>query len=78
MQVLNKLKLIAAVAGTVALTSGTALAVLSKPVGKARFLMAKYVGLAGALALLTFVIMLAVLVASMLKDIKGTIYCFFP
>jgi ABC-type transport system involved in multi-copper enzyme maturation permease subunit len=44
--------------------SGTALAVLSKPVGRAQFLLAKYVGLIVALALLTFVNMLAALLAS--------------
>ena len=35
--------------------TGTALAVLSKPVGRTRFLLAKYAGLAGALTLLTYV-----------------------
>src|SRR3977135_3948226 len=35
--------------------TGTALAVLSKPVGRAQFLSAKYVGLMAALTLLTFV-----------------------
>jgi len=44
--------------------SGTALAVLAKPVGRAQFLLAKYAGLAGALALLTFVNMLSALLAS--------------
>lgn len=44
--------------------SGTALAVLAKPVGRAQFLLAKYVGLAGALALLTYVNLLASLLAS--------------
>ena len=43
---------------------GTALAVLSKPVGRAQFLLAKYVGLIVALALLTYVNMLATLLAS--------------
>lgn len=43
---------------------GTALAVLSKPVGRAQFLVAKYVGLAGALAVLAFVDMVASLLAS--------------
>src|SRR6058998_2243987 len=33
--------------------SGTALAVLAKPVGRAQFLLAKYLGLAGALTVLT-------------------------
>src|SRR3954470_13762346 len=44
--------------------TGTALAVLSKPVGRAQFLLAKYAGLAGALAVLTFVNLLAVLLSS--------------
>ena len=44
--------------------SGTALAVLAKPVGRAQFLLAKYAGLAGALTLLTYVNLLAALVAS--------------
>ncbi len=44
--------------------SGTALAVLSKPVGRAQFLIAKYVGLAAALVLLTYVNMVASLLAS--------------
>src|SRR6266481_2715910 len=35
--------------------AGTALAVLSKPVGRTRFLLAKYLGLVVALTLLTFV-----------------------
>src|SRR6476659_478723 len=44
--------------------TGTALAVLSKPVGRAQFLLAKYAGLILALALLTYVNLLAALVAS--------------
>lgn len=44
--------------------SGTALAVLAKPVGRAQFLLAKYVGLIGALTLLTFVNLLGALLAS--------------
>ncbi len=44
--------------------SGTALAVLAKPVGRAQFLLAKYAGLTGALALLTYVNLLAALLAS--------------
>ena len=44
--------------------SGTALAVLSKPVGRAQFLLAKYVGVAGALTLATYVNLLACLLAS--------------
>src|SRR5262252_2625315 len=44
--------------------SGTALAVLSKPVGRAQFLLAKYLGLIAALAVLTYVNLLAALLAS--------------
>ncbi len=44
--------------------AGTALAVLSKPVGRAQFLLAKYAGLAGALAVLTYVNLLAALLSS--------------
>lgn len=44
--------------------SGTALAVLAKPVGRAQFLLAKYLGLAGALSVLTYVNLLATLLAS--------------
>jgi len=44
--------------------SGTALAVLSKPVGRAMFLLAKYAGLAAALTLLTYVNLIATLLAS--------------
>src|SRR6185369_7905208 len=44
--------------------SGTALAVLSKPVGRAQFLLAKFAGLAAALAVLTYVNMVGVLLAS--------------
>ena len=44
--------------------TGTALAVLAKPVGRARFLLAKFAGVAGALALLTYVNLLAALLAS--------------
>jgi len=44
--------------------SGTALAVLSKPVGRAQFLLAKYVGLAAALGVLTYVNLLVALLAS--------------
>jgi ABC-type transport system involved in multi-copper enzyme maturation permease subunit len=44
--------------------SGTALAVLSKPVGRAQFLLAKFAGLAIALAILTYVNMIGVLIAS--------------
>jgi ABC-type transport system involved in multi-copper enzyme maturation permease subunit len=44
--------------------SGTALAVLAKPVGRAQFLCAKYVGLFGALLVLTYVNTLSALLAS--------------
>jgi hypothetical protein len=44
--------------------SGTALAVLSKPVGRAQFLLAKFAGLAIALTVLTYVNMVGVLLAS--------------
>src|SRR5690349_14497563 len=44
--------------------SGTALAVLAKPVGRAQFLLAKYAGLIGALTLLSYVNLLSVLLAS--------------
>jgi hypothetical protein len=44
--------------------TGTALAVLAKPVGRARFLLAKYTGLAAALALLSYVNLIACLLAS--------------
>ncbi len=43
---------------------GTALAVLSKPVGRAQFLLAKYAGLALALGVLTYVNLVASLLAS--------------
>ena len=44
--------------------SGTALAVLSKPVGRAQFLIAKFAGLAAALALLAYVNLVGVMTAS--------------
>jgi hypothetical protein len=44
--------------------SSTALAVLSKPVGRAQFLLAKYAGLAAALTLLAYVNLVGVLLAS--------------
>lgn len=44
--------------------SGTALAVLSKPVGRIKFLLGKYAGLAAALAVLTYVNTIGVLLAS--------------
>jgi ABC-type transport system involved in multi-copper enzyme maturation permease subunit len=52
--------------------SGTALAVLSKPVGRAQFLLAKYVGVALALALLTYVnTLIALLTSRMAFDAYG-------
>ena len=44
--------------------AGTALAVLSKPVGRTQFLLAKYLGLAVALTVLTYVNAIAALLAS--------------
>jgi ABC-type transport system involved in multi-copper enzyme maturation permease subunit len=44
--------------------TGTALAVLSKPVGRAQFLLAKFAGLAGALTILSYINMIGVLLAS--------------
>ena len=44
--------------------SGTALAVLSKPVSRTQFLLAKFFGVAGALTLMTYVNTLAALIAS--------------
>ena len=44
--------------------TGTALAVLSKPVGRAQFLLAKYTGLAAALTVLAYVNLIGVLLAS--------------
>src|ERR1035438_4806889 len=44
--------------------TGTALAVLSKPVGRAQFLLAKFAGLAAALTLLAYVNMVGVMTAS--------------
>src|SRR5204862_1835613 len=44
--------------------AGTALAVLSKPIDRAQFLLAKYVGLIVALSVLAYVNLLAVLLAS--------------
>ncbi len=44
--------------------TGTALTVLSKPVGRVQFLIAKYLGLAGALAVLTYVNLVSALIAS--------------
>src|SRR5580765_7106299 len=53
--------------------AGTALAVLSKPVGRAQFLLAKYLGLAGALAVQAYVNLIAVLLASrMAYDAYGS------
>ncbi len=44
--------------------TGTALTVLSKPVGRVSFLLAKFVGLAGTLTLITYTNMVATLLAS--------------
>jgi len=44
--------------------TGTALAVLSKPIGRAQFLFAKYAGLVLALTLMTYVNLIAALIAS--------------
>ena len=44
--------------------AGTALAVLSKPVGRTKFLLGKYAGLVAALAVLTYVNLIAALLAS--------------
>jgi ABC-type transport system involved in multi-copper enzyme maturation permease subunit len=44
--------------------TGTALAVLSKPVGRAQFLLAKFAGLAAALTVLSYVNMVGVLLGS--------------
>ncbi|MFM2082701.1 MAG: hypothetical protein RL380_1392, partial [Verrucomicrobiota bacterium] len=44
--------------------SGTALAVLSKPVSRTQFLLAKFFGVAGALTLMTYVNTIAALIAS--------------
>lgn len=53
--------------------TGTALAVLAKPVSRAQFLLAKYVGLAGVLAVLVYVNLLAALLASrMAYDAYGS------
>src|SRR5258708_24399962 len=46
------------------LRTGTALAVLSKPVGRAQFLLAKYLGLVMAMTLMTYVNLVAALIAS--------------
>ncbi len=52
--------------------AGTALAVLSKPVGRAQFLLAKYTGLIIALTVLTYVNLVGALVASrMVFDAYG-------
>ena len=52
--------------------TGTALAVLAKPVGRATFLLAKFAGVAGALAALTYGNLLAALCASrMAYDVYG-------
>ncbi len=53
--------------------TGTALAVMAKPVGRPSFLLAKYAGLAAALTVLAYVDLLAVLLASrMAYDAYGS------
>ena len=53
---------------------GTALAVLSKPVGRAQFVLAKYAGLAVALTLLTYINLVGALLASrMAFDAYGSV-----
>jgi ABC-2 type transport system permease protein len=53
--------------------TGTALAVLAKPVGRAQFLLAKYAGLAAALVVLIYVNLIAALLASrMAYDAYGS------
>ena len=53
--------------------TGTALAVLAKPVGRASFLLAKYAGLAAALTVLAYINLLAVLLSSrMAYDAYGS------
>ncbi len=53
--------------------AGTALAVLAKPVSRVQFLLAKYAGLAGALTVLAYVNLIAVLLASrMAYDAYGS------
>jgi ABC-type transport system involved in multi-copper enzyme maturation permease subunit len=44
--------------------TGTALAVLAKPVGRAQFIFGKYIGLAGAITLMTFVNFVSTLLVS--------------
>src|SRR6516162_8610955 len=57
--------------------TGTALAVLAKPVGRAQFLLAKYAGLMAALSLLTYVNLVAALLASrMAFDAYGSVDLF--
>jgi len=55
------------------LSTGTALAVLAKPVSRTQFLTAKYAGVAGALSLLTYFNLLSALLASrMAYDAYGS------
>src|SRR5215831_8131721 len=52
---------------------GTALAVLSKPVGRAQFVLAKYAGVVLALTLMTYINLIAALIASrMVFDAYGS------
>src|ERR1700741_5216470 len=53
--------------------SGTALAVLSKPIGRTQFLLAKFIGLAMALTVLTYVnLLVALLAGRMAFDAYGS------
>jgi ABC-type transport system involved in multi-copper enzyme maturation permease subunit len=53
--------------------AGTALAVLAKPVGRAQFILAKYTGLVGALTVMTYVNLIACLLATrMAYDAYGS------
>lgn len=57
--------------------TGTALAVLSKPIGKAQFLLAKYAGLAAALVLMAYANLVSALLASrMAFDAYGSVDLF--
>src|SRR3954471_5384366 len=54
--------------------TGTALAVLSKPVGRVQFVLGKYLGLAGAITLMTFINFISALLASrMAYDAYGDV-----
>jgi ABC-type transport system involved in multi-copper enzyme maturation permease subunit len=54
--------------------TGTALAVLAKPVGRVQFILGKYIGLAGAITLMTFINFIsALLVSRMAYDAYGDV-----